>query len=411
MNFEFFISKRINKALFNENNVSSRIIKIAITAIALGVVIILISISTGFGLQKEIKKMLTNLNGELKISFYENNNSYISVRPINLLKINKEKWFDSKKIKHFYTYVNTALLLKNEENFDGGIIKGLDSNFPIQNIQSYLVDGRFLDFTRPEGLEIVISSNTLDKLNLKIGDYVNSFFYDFSKSKFPKKRKFKIIGVYSTGFTGFDENFSFTNIEVLQKINSWKKYEVGGIEMILKNQFKNSNYKQIIYDSLPSEIDVQSVNELHSGIFNWISMFDFNILIILIVVVFVAILNITIAIIILIIEKSKLIGLLKIFGASYYSLQRIFLFVVLNIVTRGLIIGNLIGLIMIYLQRKFNLIELNPDDYFVSKLPVEISIQNILSFNFLIIFCSIITFLIPMLIISRLEMIKILKIK
>ena len=411
MNFEFFISKRINRALFNENNVSSRIIKIAITAIALGVVIILISISTGFGLQKEIKKMLTNLNGDLKISFYENNNSYISITPIDLLKINKEKWFDSKKVQHFYTYVNNALIFKNEEIFDGGIIKGLDSNFPIQNIQSYLVNGRFLDFTRPEGLEIVISSNTLDKLNLKIGDYVNSFFYDFSKSKFPKKRMFKIIGVYSTGFAGFDENFSFTNIEVLQKINSWNKYEVGGIEMILKDQFKNSNYKQIIYDSLPSEIDIQSVNELHSGIFNWISMFDFNILIILIVVVFVGILNITIAIIILIIEKSKLIGLLKIFGASYYSLQRIFLFVVLNIVTRGLIIGNLIGLIMIYLQRKFNLIELNPDDYFVSEVPVEISIQNILSFNFLIIFCSIITFLIPMLIISRLEMIKILKIK
>ena len=97
MNFEFFISKRINRALFNENNVSSRIIKIAITAIALGVIIILISISTGFGLQKEIKKMLTNLNGELKISFYENNNSYISIKPINLLKINKEKWFDKKK--------------------------------------------------------------------------------------------------------------------------------------------------------------------------------------------------------------------------------------------------------------------------------------------------------------------------
>ena len=411
MNFEFFISKRINRALFNENNVSSRIIKIAITAIALGVIIILISISTGFGLQKEIKKMLTNLNGELKISFYENNNSYISIKPINLLKINKEKWFDKKKVKHFYTYVNTALLLKNKENFDGGIIKGLDSNFPIQNIKSYLVDGRFLDFTRPKSLEIVISSNTLHKLNLKIGDYVNSFFYDFSKSKFPKKRMFKIIGVYSTGFAGFDDNFSFTNIEVLQKINSWKKYEVGGIEMILKNQFKNSNYKQIIYDSLPSEIDIQSVNELHSGIFNWISMFDFNILIILIVVVFVAILNITIAIIILIIEKSKLIGLLKIFGASNYSLNKIFLFVVLNIVTRGLIIGNLIGLIMIYLQRKFNLIELNPDDYFVSKVPVEISIPNILSFNFLIILCSIITFLIPMIIISRMEMVKILKIK
>ena len=101
MNFEFFISKRISKSFFNENNVSSRIIKIGITAIAIAIVIILISISTGFGLQKEIKKKLTTLNGDLKISYYDSNNSHISVKPINLTQINKEKWFDSKKIEYF----------------------------------------------------------------------------------------------------------------------------------------------------------------------------------------------------------------------------------------------------------------------------------------------------------------------
>ena len=116
MNFEFFISKRISKSLFNENNVSSRIIKIAITAIAIGVVIILISISSGLGLQREIKKKLTTLSGDLKISYYDNNNSYISVKPINLVQINKEKWFDSKKIEYVYTYVNKAVLFKTQKN-------------------------------------------------------------------------------------------------------------------------------------------------------------------------------------------------------------------------------------------------------------------------------------------------------
>ena len=411
MNFEFFISKRISKALFNENNVSSRIIKIGITAIAIGIVIILISISTGFGLQKEIKKKLTALNGDLKISYYDSNNSYISVKPINILQINKEKWFDSKKIHHFYTYANKAVLFKTPENFDGGIIKGLDSNFPSHNLEIYLVDGRFLDRTKPESLEIIISSQTSDKLDLKVGDFINSFFYDFLNSKFPKKRTFQVVGIFNSGFVDFDKNFSFTNLEVLQKINGWNKDEVGGIELILKNQFKDSNYKKTIYSHLPSSIDVQSIDDLYSGIFNWISMFDFNILVILAVVVFVAILNITIAIIILVVEKSKLIGLMKVFGAPHRKIQNIFLLVTLRIIIQGLIIGNIIGLFLIYLQDQFNLIGLDPNNYFVNVVPVEISLPNIVFVNFLLLTFSIMAFWIPMLIISRVEIIKVLKIK
>ena len=411
MNFEFFISKRICKALFNENNVSTRIIKIAITAIAIGIIIILISTSTGFGLQREIKKKLTTLSGDLKISYYDNNNSFISVKPLNLLQINKEKWYDSTKVEYFYTYVNKAVLFKNQEKFDGGILKGLDSAFPKDNFKSYIIDGRFLDISKNESLEIIISSKTSKKLSLKVGDFANSFFYDFSKSKFPKKRLFQVVGIYDTGFGDFDENFSFTNIKVIQRINGWNKHEVGGIELILKAQFKTSGYKQTIYNSLPSNIDVQTVNELYSGIFNWISMFDFNILVILVVVIFVAILNITIAIIILIIEKSKLIGMMKIFGAPYKKIQKIFFLVTLNIIFRGLIIGNIVGLIMIFLQYKFNLIKLDPINYFVKEVPVYISFPNIIFVNFIIIFFSIIAFWIPMIIISKMEIVKVLKVR
>ena len=411
MNFEFFISKRISKSLFNENNVSSRIIKIAITAIAIGVVIILISISSGLGLQREIKKKLTTLSGDLKISYYDNNESFISLKPINLEEINKEKWFDSKKIEYVYSYVNKAVLFKTLDNFDGGILKGIKSTFPQHYFESFIVDGRFVDFRKPKSLEILISSKTSNKLSLKVGDLVNAFFYSFSNSKFPKKRTFRVIGIYDTGFADFDENFSFTNIEILQKINGWNNQEVGGIELILNKNVETANYKQDIYDSLPSNIDVQSVDELYSGIFSWISMFDFNIIVILIVVVFVAILNIVIAIIILVIEKSKLIGLMKTFGATKAQIQKIFLLITLNIIAKGLFVGNFIGLSIIYLQRKFNFIELDPVNYFVNSVPVEISLSNIIFVNLLTIIFSVIAFWIPMTIISRMETVKVLKIE
>ena len=179
----------------------------------------------------------------------------------------------------------------------------------------------------------------------------------------------------------------------------------------MKNQFKNSNYKKTIYSELPSNIDLQGVDELYSGIFNWISMFDFNMLVILTIVIFVAILNITIAIIILVIEKSRLIGLMKIFGAPYRKIQSIFFLVSLKLIIRGLIVGNIVGLILIFLQDQFNLIKLDSNNYFVNVVPVEISIPNIIFVNFLLLIFSILAFWIPMLIISRMELIKVLKIK
>ena len=411
MNFEFFISKKISKSLFNENNVSSRIIKIAITAITVGIVIILISISCGLGLQGEIKKKLTALSGDLKISYYDNNNSFISLNPINLVEINKEKWFDTDKIKYIYSYVNKAVLFKTTANFDGGILKGIDSAFPLHDFESYLIEGRFLDLKKSKSLEILISSKTSEKLSLKVGDLVNAFFYSFSNSKFPKKGTFKVVGVYNTGFVDFDEKFSFTGIEVLQKINGWNNTEVGGIELIVNKNFKTAKYKQDIYDSLPSNIDIQSVDELYSGIFSWISMFDFNIIVILIVVVFVAILNIIIAIIILVIEKSRLIGLMKIFGATQSKIQKIFLLVALNIIAKGLFVGNFLGLTILYIQHKFNFVKLDPSNYFVDSVPVEFSLPNIVFVNFLIIISSTFAFWIPMKIISRMETVKVLKIK
>ena len=145
MNLEFFISKRISKSLFNENNVSSRIIKIAIAAIAVGIVIILISVSSGLGLQSEIKKKLTTLSGDLKISYYDNNNSFISLKPIDLVEIKREKWFDPEKIEHIYNYVNKAVLFKTTANFDGGILKGIDSGFPLYDFENLFP----LDFPLP----------------------------------------------------------------------------------------------------------------------------------------------------------------------------------------------------------------------------------------------------------------------
>ena len=197
----------------------------------------------------------------------------------------------------------------------------------------------------------------------------------------------------------------------MKKINGWNNDEVGGIELILKNQFKASNDKKIIYDNLPSNVDEQAIDNVYKGIFNWISMFDFNILVILTVVIFVAILNITIAIIILVIEKSKLIGLMKTFGAPYRKIQKTFLLITLNVIVRGLIIGNIVGLILIFLQDQFKLIRLDPNNYFVNEVPVEISLLNIAFVNFLLFIFSITAFWIPMLIISRMEIIKVLKIK
>lgn len=403
MNFEFFIAQRMRSSSTNESTVSGRIIKIAIAAIALGMVMMLIALGTSLGLQREIKAKTIALSGEIRIAPFENNNSSISITPIDTVELRKKLWWDKNQVAHLYPYVAKGVLLKTKSEFEGAVVKGVDQAFPWEKLSSYLIEGKFPVFDSLVSKEIVLSQTLAQKLNLNLGDRVTAYFQNDDPGVVPRIRYFNLVAIYQTGFPDFDNSFTFVDMRQLQRINGWTDQKIGGVEIFLTPQAEAISFAEKIYTELPPHIDVQRVDQLYQGIFDWIALFDFNVLIILIVMILVGTLNMTTALLVLILERSRMVGVLKSLGANNGQIQKVFLWNAVYIILRGLAWGNALGLAFLLGQSYFGWIQLDPATYFVSTVPIALPIPLFLGLNFLVLgVCSLLLW-IPSLIVGRID--------
>lgn len=403
MNFEFFIAQRMRSSTSSESTVSGRIIKIAIVAIALGMVMMLIALGTSLGLQREIKAKTIALSGDIRIAPFENNNSSISITPIEKFELRKALWWDENQVAHLYPYVAKGVLLKTKNEFEGAVVKGVDQTFSWEKLSPYLIQGKFPVFDSLVSKEIVLSQTLAKKLNLSLGDRVTAYFQNDDPEGVPRIRYFKLVAIYQTGFPDFDNSFTFVDMRQLQKINAWTDQQIGGVEIFLTPQADAVSYAQKIYTELPPHIDVQRVDQLYQGIFDWIALFDFNVLIILIVMILVGTLNMTTALLVLILERSRMVGVLKSLGANNWQIQKVFLWNAVYIIIRGLVWGNALGLILLMGQSYFGWVQLDPDTYFVATVPVALPIPLFLGLNLLVLgVCSLLLW-IPSLIVGKVD--------
>ena len=280
------------------------------------------------------------------------------------------------------------------------IKKSLFSNF----------SGSNLSFNNEISNQILLSKYIANKLSIKVGDKLELYF-DLDKFSFPVKRNFTVSGIYETGFNEYDENYGFVDVRHLQKINKWNSNQYGGIEIFYKKNTDNSSFSKLLYNNLPSDLDLIKLEDRYKTIFDWIKLFDFNILIIILVVFIVATLNMSTALLTLILEKTKTIGILKSIGANNYLLQKIFLWNGLFILLKGIFYGNLIGLVLIIIQKAFGLVKLDSSIYILDKVPVIIDFEIILFVNFGIILVCMLSLVIPSLIISRISPSKVIRIQ
>ena len=410
MKLDLFIARKIRNKENSDRTVSSRIIKIAILAVSLGIVLILISISVGFGFQEKIKEKTKAFSGDSVIIPFENNSSVISSNPISANELLSPDILLNNFLESYHLIINKAGIIKFKNEFDGLIFKGIDKNFNKKNTLFSNFLGSNLSFNDEISNQILLSKYVANKLSIKIGDKLELYF-DFDKSLFPVKRNFILSGIYETGFNEYDENYGFIDVRHLQKINKWNSNQYGGIEIFYKKNIDNSSFSKLLYNNLPSDLDLIKLEDRYKTIFDWIKLFDFNILIIILIVFIVATLNMSTALLTLILEKTKTIGILKSIGANNYLLQKIFLWNGLFILLKGVFFGNLIGLLLIFIQKFFGLIKLDPSIYILDKVPVIIDFKNILFVNFGIIFVCMISLVIPSLIIFRISPSKVIRIQ
>ena len=400
---------RMRKMGHYKSSVSGRIIKIAIITIAVSMGMILISVSSGKGLQLEIKKKTTAFNGHLQIVPFESNQSEISISPIvDSIQI-KKKLMARNQVVHVQSTATKASIIKNQNMYEGVFLKGVDRDYKWDYLKSFLVEGTFPNFSNTVSNEIIISKEIFDKLKLKLGEHIEAFFFKDINQNYPNIRKFKVVGVFSTGFPEIDKSFMVGDIKNIKSINKWKQNYVGNYEVFLDEMKNIDEIGNDIYKNLPSNLDVLGVHQKYPDIFQWISLFDFNILIIFFIMIVVGIVNTSSAILILILERSKMIGLLKSLGSNNLLIQKVFIWNGISILGYGLFWGNLIGLIFYFTQYFFKWIKLDPEIYYSDYVPVHIDIIDIVFFNFLFLIISVILLFLPSLIISRISPAKVLR--
>ena len=408
MNLEYFIAKRLIVSKSYKSNVSSPIIKIAILAIALSIFMMIISVATGIGLQQKIREKVAAFNGHIIVSNFDDNQSQITAEPIDSKLLTVSQLKKNGFITHVQPIITKGALIRTETNVEGIVFKGVDATYQWRNLEEFLVEGKLPTYKDGDINEVLISQFLANRLKLKVGNSFHTFFMK-EQGKLPSVRKFKIAGIYNSGFQEFDSSYVIGNIQHLQRINKWQPNQFGAYEIFIDDFSKLDQHAQEIYKNIPPTFNSVSIAEKYFSIFEWLKLFDFNILVILIIMIGVATINMVVALLVLILERTQLIGMLKALGANNWSVRKIFLYNAAHLISRGLLWGNGIAIVLLFIQKEFEIIKLNPESYYVSSAPVDINFLHMALLNLGTILICVLILLIPSYLITKISPIKALK--
>lgn len=406
MNLEYFIAKRLITAKDNKSSISAPIIKIAISAIAIGMIMMIVSVATGIGLQQKIREKISAFNGHIIIANFDNNQSETTLVPVSKKQDFYPKFSSVPEVSHVQAIASKAGIIRTADAFEGIIFKGVGTDYSWVNIKEYLVSGQLPNLSGQLNPEVIISQYLANRLKLKVGDNFNTFFMKEGQNKLPNIRRFKIVGIFNSGFQEFDATYVLGDIRHIQRINKWKPDQIGAFEVFV-DDFDNINtVGEKVYEHTGSTLDSKTIVEKYSYIFEWLQLFDFNIVVILIVMILVATINMVVALLVLILERTQMIGILKAIGANNWSIRKMFLYNASYLILRGLFWGNLIGISILLIQKYFGIIELNPENYYVNQAPVYINVVYIVLLNVLTVGVCFLVLLIPSYIITKITPVK-----
>lgn len=405
MNLEYFIAKRLIAAKSYKSSISSPIIKIAITAIAIGIIMMIMAVATGVGLQDKIREKVSAFNGHIIISNFDDNQSQVTTEPISINQSFYPKFKNVEGIHHVQAVATKAAIIRTEKAFEGVIYKGVGNDYDFTYLQEYLVEGKIPNLKSELNTQVLISEYLAKRLQLKVGDKFLTFFMK-DNGKLPNKRNFLITGIFNSGFQEFDATYIIGDIRHIQLINKWEPTQIGAFEVFVDDFSKIKEKGEEVYKEIPPTYNSITIEEKYYSIFEWLKLFDFNILVILIVMIVVATINMVVALLVLILERTQMIGILKAMGANNWNVRKIFLYNAFYLIARGLFWGNLIAISLLVIQKFFGVIQLNPENYYVNEAPVSINLLHIALLNVGTVIVCLLVLLIPSYIITKISPVK-----
>lgn len=406
MRLELFIAQRIHFSKEGDRQVTPPAVRIAIIGIALGLAVMILSVAIVIGFKKEVRNKVIGFGSHIQITNFDNNSSY-ETTPIAVSDSLLQALQEFPGIKHMEAYATKMGILKTDSDFQGIVLKGVDTDYDWSFFRNNLKEGEILTINPDKSsIDIIVSRYLADLLNLKLGDSVRTYFIQEDI----RARKFNIAGIYETGFMDYDKLFVLADIKQIRRLNGWEKDEVSGLELLVDDYDDLDQIAEDLYFNLVEKQDrhgntyfTRSIKEMNPMIFNWLDVLDVNVVVILILIFAVAGFTMISGLLIIILERTNMIGILKALGENNASIRKIFLYISFFLIGKGMLWGNVIGITICLIQSHFHVITLDPSTYYLDAVPINLNILSLVLLNIGTLCASMLMMLGPSYLITKID--------
>ena len=406
MSFSGFIASRIS--FKSKRTFSKLIVRIAIVGIMLGLGVMILSLAIVKGFKQEIREKVRGFSGDISVYKYDLNNSYEnSAIETDSAFIRRMKTWPY--ITDVMAFATKPGIIKANNEIEGVVLKGVDKNYNWSFFQKNLVAGKVIDYhdTLAAKKQLIISAVTANRLRLKVGDKIIMYFVQEQM----RKRPFIITGIYDAGVDEINKTFVVGDLSLIQQLNNWQPGQVGGYEIRVTDFDNVQYYNEQLSDIMPGHLRSYTIVENYSTIFEWLKLLDANTQVLLVLMLAVAVINMISALLIMILERTAMIGMLKAMGSSNWNIQKIFLYNALYLIGIGLLLGNLLGVGLGWLQYQTHVFKLDEASYYMTFVPIQLKLADVVLLNIGVLFISLLVLIIPSMLVSRISPVRAIKFK
>ncbi len=406
MQWVLFIARRIYQRNEGGKEVSKPAVRIAMAGIAIGLAVMIVSVAVAIGFKHEIRNKVVGLTSDVVVTSLDDAQLY-QTKPIAANDSLLQVLATMEYVQHVQRYSTKTGMIMTSDNFQGMMLKGVAQEYDFTFLKEHLLEGDIPVFTDSlSSNKVLISKSIADKLSLKVGDKLFTYYIEDNV----RARRLEVSGIYQTNFSAYDDYFLITDLYTVNRLNKWHSDQVGGVELDVTDYSKLSQVNDDVRSKLFDSSDhygqsyfSRSVEEANPQIFAWLNILDVNVWVILILMTGVAGFTMISGLLIIILDRTNMIGVLKALGADNTSIRKIFLTFSAFLIGKGMLWGNLIGITLCLIQELFHPIKLDPADYYVATVPLEINIGLFLLLNVCTFLVSLLMLIGPSYLISRIH--------
>ena len=406
MSFSSFIASRIT--FKSKRTFSKLIVRIAIVGIMLGLGVMILSLAVVRGFKQEIREKMRGCAGDIQVVKYDLNESYENSPFDEDTKLEKQA-LSKQLITHVMPFATKPGIIRAKDEIEGVVLKGVEKKYDWSFFKKIMITGKVIDFTDSVAAQkqIMISEQTADRLKLKVGDNILMYFVQEPL----RKRPFKICGIYRSGVEEVDKTFVVGALSLIQRLNNWSPNQIGGYELRVDDFDRLNEAASYLDNILPVKLKAYTILQTYPTIFEWLKLLDTNTVVMLVLMLAVAVINMISALLIMILERTSMIGMFKAMGATNWSLQKIFLYNAFYLVGVGLLLGNLLGFGLGYLQLITHFFKLDPASYYMSFVPIQFNWLDAVLLNVGTLIICFLVLIIPSTLVTKISPVKAIRFK